>query len=69
MTVHQYGEQMMQRRKTGKAMTKELLLREVEHKLRCTKAFFDRRVSINGCDAHFEEIGIGAIYTHVFSRP
>ncbi len=50
-------------------MTKELLLREVEHKLWCTKTLFDDRVSINGFDAHFEEMGIGAINTHVFSGP
>lgn len=69
MTVHQNGEQMMQRSKTGKAMTKELLLRAVEHKLWCTKALFDGRVSINGCDAYFKEMGIGDINTHVFSGP
>jgi len=34
-----------------------------------TKALIDGRVKIEGCDIHFQELGIGDINTHVFSGP
>ena len=48
---------------------KGIFLSAAGYKLGRTKALFDARVRIEGCDTHFEEMGIGDINTHVFSGP
>jgi len=46
-----------------------LSLNAAGYKFMRTKALFEGIVEIDGCDAHYEEMAIGDINTHVFSGP
>ena len=51
------------------ARSKQLSIKAAGYKFERSRALFDGRVKIEGCDTHFEEMGIGDMNTHVLSGP
>ena len=60
---------MMRNSEQDKTPSKDLSLTAAGYKVNRTKALFEDRVKIEGCDTHFEEMGIGDLNTHVFNGP
>ena len=60
---------MTRNNEQDKEPSKSLSLAAAGYKFARTKALFDGRIRIEGCDTHFEEMGIGDINTHIFNGP
>ena len=68
-TLAASGSARSQDEEVAGGLSARLSLRAAGYKLKRLEALFDGRVRIEGCDARFEQMGIGDMNTNVFSGP